>query len=164
LHKLYIHTAMAEPPPMSTEELRERATTMRQAPLVTRLLWEIHRLLKIAAQAESLRRLLKAGPTGGHCDSARGDQSRPDFQRYRRFFGEGPRDIAYRRESPRATERIAAPDSLFRHSSLEELPPHAASSKVHPKAGPSSMSWRERARLVSCRGFLISLYRKKEPV
>ena len=49
---------------MSTEELRDLAKTMRQAPLVSRLLWEIHRLRKIAVQAEGLRRLLKAGPKG----------------------------------------------------------------------------------------------------
>jgi hypothetical protein len=47
---------------MSTKELRELAKAMRQAPLVSRLLWEIHRLRKIAAQAESLRRLLMDGP------------------------------------------------------------------------------------------------------
>jgi hypothetical protein len=51
---------------MSTEELRELAKTMRQAPLVTRLLWEIRRLRRIAAQAETLRRLRK-GQAKGYC-------------------------------------------------------------------------------------------------
>jgi hypothetical protein len=65
---LYISTAMAEPPPMSTEELRHLAKTMRQAPLVTRLLWEIRRLRGIARQAEVLRRMLGSQPKGLYQD------------------------------------------------------------------------------------------------
>jgi len=53
---------------MSTKELRHLAKTMRKAPLVTRLLWEIHRLRKIARQAEVLRRMLGSQPRGLYKD------------------------------------------------------------------------------------------------